>query len=102
MDLATFQLGPISFGRITLVPERGVKAFTGGVDLRPDLDLLVTVSAGIDNATVIVTWRFTSIDPGTGRPYRLVTSDRGLRGRAGGAAEDVVGGGTFARMLRAL
>ena len=37
-----------------------------------------------------------------GRPYRLVTSDRGLRGRAGGAAEDVVGGGTFARMLRAL
>ena len=28
-----------------------------------------------------------------GRPYRLVTSDRGLRGRAGGHAEDLVGGG---------
>ena len=31
-----------------------------------------------------------------GRPYRLVTSDRGLRARAGGDAEDVIGGGTFA------
>ena len=37
-----------------------------------------------------------------GRPYRLVTSDRELRRRAGGAAFDVVGGGTFARALRAL
>jgi hypothetical protein len=37
-----------------------------------------------------------------GRPYRLVTSDRGLRARAGAAAFDLVGGGTFARTLRAL
>jgi hypothetical protein len=36
-----------------------------------------------------------------GRPYRLVTSDRGLRARAGGAADDIVGGGTFARTLSA-
>jgi YacP-like NYN domain len=36
-----------------------------------------------------------------GRPYRLVTSDRGLRARAGGDADDVVGGGTFARALSA-
>ena len=36
-----------------------------------------------------------------GRPYRLVTSDRGLRARAGDAAFDLVGGGTFARTLRA-
>jgi YacP-like NYN domain len=34
-------------------------------------------------------------------PYRLVTSDRGLRARAGGRADDVVGGGTFAKVLRA-
>jgi hypothetical protein len=34
-----------------------------------------------------------------GRPYRLVTSDRGLRARAGGAAAAVVGGGTFAGEL---
>jgi predicted RNA-binding protein with PIN domain len=37
-----------------------------------------------------------------GRPYRLVTSDRGLRARAAAAADDVIGGGTFARTLRAL
>jgi hypothetical protein len=37
-----------------------------------------------------------------GRPYRLVTSDRGLRERAAAHAEDVIGGGTFARMLRSL
>ncbi len=36
-----------------------------------------------------------------GRPYRLVTSDRGLRARAGTSADDVVGGGTFARTLLA-
>ena len=36
-----------------------------------------------------------------GRPYRLVTSDRGLRARAGGGAVDVIGGGTFLRTLLA-
>jgi rRNA-processing protein FCF1 len=34
-------------------------------------------------------------------PYWLVTSDRGLRDRAGANAERVIGGGTFARELRA-
>jgi rRNA-processing protein FCF1 len=33
-------------------------------------------------------------------PYWLVTSDRGLRERAGGRAERVLGGGSFARDLR--
>jgi hypothetical protein len=75
MDLSTFQLGPISFGQVTLVPERGLQAFTGGVDLRPDLDLLLTVNAGLDNSTGVVTWRFTSIDPGTGQ---LTQSDAGF------------------------
>jgi len=37
----------------------------------------------------------------TGRAYRLVTSDRGLREQAGAAADDIVGGGTFVRTLRA-
>jgi hypothetical protein len=32
-------------------------------------------------------------------PYWLVTSDRELRQRAGGAAERVIGGGSFAREL---
>jgi hypothetical protein len=34
--------------------------------------------------------------------YWLVTSDRGLRGRAGGRAERVIGGGSFLRLLRSL
>jgi hypothetical protein len=33
------------------------------------------------------------------QPYWLVTSDRGLRERAGGRAERVIGGGRFAREL---
>jgi hypothetical protein len=33
-------------------------------------------------------------------PYWLVTSDRELRERAGGRAERVIGGGSFARDLR--
>jgi hypothetical protein len=32
-------------------------------------------------------------------PYWLVTSDRELRDRAGGAAERVIGGGSFAAQL---
>jgi predicted RNA-binding protein with PIN domain len=32
-------------------------------------------------------------------PFVLVTSDRGLRGRAGGRAERIIGGGSFARQL---
>jgi hypothetical protein len=33
-------------------------------------------------------------------PYWLVTSDRGLRERAGRSADRVIGGGSFARKLR--
>ncbi|HET8873400.1 MAG TPA: hypothetical protein VFM83_06900 [Gaiellaceae bacterium] len=33
-------------------------------------------------------------------PYWLVTSDRGLRERAGKRAERVIGGGSFVRQLR--
>jgi hypothetical protein len=35
-------------------------------------------------------------------PYWLVTSDRGLRERAGARAERIIGGGAFARLLRDL
>jgi hypothetical protein len=34
-----------------------------------------------------------------GEPYVLVTSDRELRERAGGGAQRVIGGGSFARTL---
>jgi rRNA-processing protein FCF1 len=34
-----------------------------------------------------------------GEPYWLVTSDRELRKRAGGAAERVIGGGSFVALI---
>jgi hypothetical protein len=37
-----------------------------------------------------------------GDPYWLVTSDRGLRARAGRAAEKRIGGGAFVRKLRSV
>jgi len=36
-----------------------------------------------------------------GIPYWLVTSDRGLRGRAGERAERLIGGGSFVELLGA-
>ena len=67
VDLSTLSLGPISFGDRTLTPAPGVQQYTGGVDLRPDQTLVVTVQAGLDTNTGLLTWRFTSIDPNTGQ-----------------------------------
>lgn len=65
VDLDSFRLGPISFGDNTLLPAPGIRDWTGGVDFRPAQNLIVTISAGIDQSTGLVTWRFTSIDPDT-------------------------------------
>jgi hypothetical protein len=67
MELSTFQLGPITFGAVTLVPQVGAQSFTGGVDLSLEQDLQVVVTAALDKSTGLVTWRFTSIDPATGQ-----------------------------------
>ena len=67
MDLGTFQFGPMTFGDVTLLPQRGAQTFTGGVDLRPARNLIVTIKAGLDKANGLVTWLFTSIDPDTGQ-----------------------------------
>ena len=67
MDLSTFELGPISFGNITLVPNAGSKTFTGGADLRPEQDVIVAIKATLDPSTGIATWVFTSIDAYAGQ-----------------------------------
>jgi hypothetical protein len=67
LDLATFQLGPITFGAVTLVPQPGAQSFTGGVNFSPEQELQVVVTAALDRNTGLVTWRFTSIDPATGQ-----------------------------------
>ena len=57
-----------------------------------------------DGCTVVRTGREIADDWITrheaGRPYVLVTSDRGLRERAAGHAERTIGGGSFVRRLR--
>ncbi|HVO88983.1 MAG TPA: hypothetical protein VMV45_10605 [Casimicrobiaceae bacterium] len=67
VDFDTFRLGPVVFGDSTLAPAPGIKLWTGGIDLRPRQNILVTVAAGLDPATGVVTWRFMSIDPETGQ-----------------------------------
>jgi hypothetical protein len=65
VDLDTFSLGSISFGDIRVTPAPGVSQYIGGVDLRPEQNLIVQIKAGLDKNTGIVTWRFTSADPTT-------------------------------------
>ena len=67
-DLATFNLGPIAFGAQQVIPPAGLTSFTTTVDLRPENSLLVKIEAGLDKATGLLTWRFTSLDPETGLP----------------------------------
>lgn len=65
LDLSTLALGPIAFADSTVTPAPGVQAWSGGVDLRPEQDLIVSIDAALDEATGVVTWRFRSLDPAT-------------------------------------
>ncbi|HKY42860.1 MAG TPA: hypothetical protein VJM50_07170, partial [Pyrinomonadaceae bacterium] len=67
-DLNTFSFGPISFGDKSVVPSPGLSEFSGNVDLRPQKDLIVNVTALLNKETGLVTWTFTSLDPATGLP----------------------------------
>ena len=64
VDLDTFSLGAISFGRHKVVPPPGLSVFTADVDL-PERNLVARVAARLDKTTGIVTWRFISLDPRT-------------------------------------
>ena len=65
LDLSTFQLGPISFGKYRLTPPPGLKAYAFALDLRPDAKVIVSIKAGIDSSTGIAKWSFSSLDPAT-------------------------------------
>lgn len=67
LDLDTFELGPIMVGNVTITPPAGVRTFSGGADLRPALDVLVKVDAGLDPDTGVATWIFSTLDPLTGQ-----------------------------------
>jgi len=61
----------------------------------PSLAGVEVVGTGRESADDWITQRAAELD----EPYVLVTSDRELRERAGGRAERVVGGGSFAETL---
>jgi len=65
-DLATFSLGPISFGTTYVPVPPGLKSYSTEVDLRPARNILVGVDAALDETTGIITWKLTTLDPATG------------------------------------
>jgi CSLREA domain-containing protein len=64
-DLDTVALGAMSFGAATTSAPAGSTTFRGGIDLRPEQNLLVRLDAALDRATGRVTWRFDALDATT-------------------------------------
>lgn len=68
LDPTTFVLGPMTFGSTLVDPPAGLTEYTTVVDLRPGRNLLVLIEAGLNLATGVARWRFTSLDPDTLAP----------------------------------
>jgi hypothetical protein len=68
LNVASFELGAISFGDKTVLPPSGRSEFNTEVDLRPATNLLVRINAKLEKTTGLLTWRFASIDPLTLQP----------------------------------
>jgi hypothetical protein len=74
LDLSSFSLGAITFADKVVTPITGVSPLSGGreftamVDLRPENNLLVKITASLDAVTGRLTWSFNSLDPVTGGP----------------------------------
>jgi predicted RNA-binding protein with PIN domain len=83
----------------TQVGVRAVLVFDGNAPERDGDERIAVAGTGAESADDWIVRAANELER-AGRPYRLVTSDRELRARAGGGADDVVGGGTFARSLR--
>jgi hypothetical protein len=70
-DPSTITLGPISLGSVVVTPPiqpLSLAPYTTTVDLRPILNVLLSVTASIDSSASKITWSFTSLDPATGLP----------------------------------
>ena len=68
LDASTVSLEAITFGNVRLVPPPGQSTSYIEVDLRPERNLKVQVSANLDSYTGVLNWYFNSIDPDTGNP----------------------------------
>jgi Right handed beta helix region len=67
LDLSTLQLTRMSFSNTVVTIPFAQIPYAGTIDLRPSQNLLVRLSASLDPLTHVLTWRFTSVDPATGR-----------------------------------
>jgi VCBS repeat protein len=68
-DLSTLSLGPVRFGKDKIVtPPPGLSEWTSDVDLRPANNLIVRISAKLDQVTGLLTWKLISLDPATMQP----------------------------------
>lgn len=67
-DPATFQFSAITIGDRVIKPPSGPTQFLAFEDLRPETDLIVRIEGIFDPHTGQLSWRFRSIDPGTGAP----------------------------------
>jgi CSLREA domain-containing protein/uncharacterized repeat protein (TIGR01451 family) len=65
LDLSTFSLGRISFGAYTTTPPAGSKSYSIAIDLRPAQNIMALINASLNQNTGLVTWTFSSLDPGT-------------------------------------
>lgn len=68
VDLSTFRFGTISFGSRAFTPPAGQTSFTSFVDLRPNRNLVLKITASLNATTGLVTWKFNSLDPATLQP----------------------------------
>lgn len=67
LDPATVQLLHVGFGSYDANPLQVAGQFNATIDLRPAQDLLVSVEGACDVATGRLHWKFTTLDPATGR-----------------------------------
>ena len=65
LDISTLEFTEFNFGDTTISLPDNTNYYHDTVDLRPDMDLLVEIEAGIDSATRTVSWSFKSLDPDT-------------------------------------
>lgn len=70
LDVSTFAFDAVTIGSRTIVPPPGVQAYATTVDLRPGLDVIVSVVLQLDPPTGVASWSLSSLDPETGQEPR--------------------------------
>lgn len=64
-DVEDFSFGKITFGSHTIQPPLNIDEFTTDVDLRPEKNTIVRITATLNKETGELKWSFVSLDPET-------------------------------------